>query len=306
MALNYYRLNLSAISYGELRRLAKNWIEFGLAALFKTFRITLRQPFAQARPTHLMRIAPEAVSPVVQSMLKNPLDEARELGMEEGIWYSAPLIGSAENVVVARRMPDGEGVFDCTAFLAVQNGITIEKKVTTSFVTDLRNDRILQTAAGHNDIDFPPSFDREILRTRSLAKVLERHRDRLAMAGATAIRINSEDELEQIRLKAEQAIFDFNIEREVFVPLTESEVAQVKSQSASDGSAPSDAAVSPSGYWMNWTCWFSIGFGVFLLSDGPGNEAQNIFRGALVGGGVLGLIILAVIRKRKANGQSKS
>ena len=282
MGQTFYKAHLPALRYAECWHVAKNPFEFLVAAFLKTIGVSISPPIASACPDNLIRIVPGAVAPVLMPLLKRRLQEAEELGIEDGIWYTNPAIGAVALVGTAFRLPDGNGALVCATVHITQNGMTTDKKSTASFVTELASGRVIDTTAGKRELDPPP-----------LSQVYDRHRERLSLESDPIVRINSEEDLENLCLRNEKATYDFNIERGVFVPVTDAEEAALRAATpatSSENPAPAAKGV------LDMLCWFSIGFGFFKLNDGDPNQAQLIFRWSLIGGGFLGLALLATVR----------
>lgn len=225
--------------------------------------------------------------------MKPKLEQARALGIEDGIWYTLPAIGAASIVASVFRLPDGNGAFVLAAVHIIQNGMTIDKSCKASFVTQLSSGRVISTAPEKPDLSPPLHFECEFLPRASLSAAFDRHRDRLSMSDEPPVPINSEDDMEDFCLRNEKAIFDVNVERGVMVPVTAAEEAALR---AAITATSSDTTARSAKGILDMLCWFSIGFGFFKLNDGDPNDAQLIFRWSLIGGGFVGLAILAAVR----------
>ncbi|MFT5326149.1 MAG: hypothetical protein ACI8P0_004023 [Planctomycetaceae bacterium] len=293
MNQTFYKFHLPALSYGQCWHAAKNPFDFLCTVVFKTARISFTPLVASACPERIIRVAPGSINPELTQLLKPRLEQARAFGIEDGIWYTLPAIGAASIVASVFRLPDGSGAFVLAAAHITQNGITIDKGCKVSFVTQLSSGRIILTAPEKPDMSPPLHYECEYLPRAPLSMALDRHRDRLSMADERPVLLNSEDDMEDFSLRNEKAIFDVNIERGIFVPVTAAEEATLR---AATHATPSDAPAKSTKGIMDILSWFSIAFGfIQLLNDNP-NDAQLIFRWSLIGGGIVGLVILATVR----------
>lgn len=293
MGQTFYKVHLPALSYTECRNATKNPFEFLIAAALKTIGISIRPPIASACPENLIRVAPDSIAPVLTRLMKPQLEQARAMGIEDGIWYTNPTIGAVSVVGSAFRLADGGGVLLIAAVHITQNGITTDKKCQASFLTELSSGRIIATTAAKPELDAPPHIESEYLPRATLADAFDRHRERLSMESEQIARINSEDDIEAFVLRNERAIYDFNVQRGVFVPVTAAEESALRSATPAE---PSDDPPKSAKGLLDMLCWFSIGFGFFKLGDDAPNDAQLIFRWSLVVGGFVGLALLAVVR----------
>jgi len=293
MSQTFYKVHLPALSYAHCWHAAKNPFEFLIAVVLKTVGVSFTPLFASACPERIIRVAPDSINPELTRLLKPKLEQARALGIEDGIWYTLPAIGAASIVSSVFRFHDGGGAFVLAAVHVTQNGITIDKSCKASFVTELSSGRVISTAPEKRDLSPPPHFECEYLPRATLSYAFDRHRDRLAICSEQLQRIDSEDDMEDFCLRSEKAIFDVNIERGVFVPVTAAEEAALRAAThATPGNGPTKSA---KGVW-DMLCWISIFSGIIQLNDGDPNDAQLIFRWSLIGGGFVGLVILATVR----------
>jgi hypothetical protein len=293
MSQTFYKVHLPGLSYAELWRTSKNSFEFVIALLLRTLGASGPLGAATACPTHLTRVAPDSIEPELRQMLESKLQEARELGIDDGIWYRLPVIGALTTGGSAFRLPDGSGALVTAMFHITQNGTTIDKKSITSFATELSNGRVVITTLGNRLQDLPPFIKCEFLPRATLSAALNRHQERLSTEEEPIIRIDSEEEIEQFCLRIERAIFEFSVERGALVPVTVAEEAALRAAThATPGNGPTKSA---KGVW-DMLCWISIFSGIIQLNDGDPNDAQLIFRWSLIGGGIVGLVILATVR----------
>ena len=237
MSQTFYKVHLPALRYAECWNATKNPFEFLVAALLKTIGVSIPPPIASACPEHLTRVAPDTIAPVLAKMLKPKLNQARELGIDAGIWYTNPAIGAVSLVGSAFCLPDGNGALLIATVHITMNGVTTDKKCSASFMTQLSSGRVIVTTAAKPELDPPPHIECEFLPGATLSAALDRHRERLSMEGEQTLRVDSEDDLEHFCLQNEKSTYDFNIERGVFVPVTAAEETSLRTATPT---APSD------------------------------------------------------------------
>src|SRR5439155_18586828 len=128
MPQTYYKMYLPAVSYRECRRLTKNFLEFGIAAILKTLRIPLPTTVGIGFPEgDMLRITHDALSPVLRQLLDPAMETAESVGALPGILYTIPLVGAAECAACLMPSSHGDYVVSLTAGHTV-NGAIIQKK----------------------------------------------------------------------------------------------------------------------------------------------------------------------------------
>ncbi len=293
MGQTFYKIHLPALSYAECWKVAKNPVEFLIAATLKTIGVSFTPQLASTFPHRLIRVTPDSLDPVLARLLETRLEEARAIGIDDGIWYTCPAIGAASIVGSAFRLPDGCGALVIVAVHLTHNGITTDNRSRASFVTELANGRAIATSPEKPDLTPPPTVECEYMPRATLSVAFDRHRDRLSLTDERIVKIISEDDIEDFCIRNEKANCDYNVERGVFVPVTAAEEATLR---AAMHTVSADTPVKSAKGLLDILCWLSIGFGVFKLGDDAPNDAQLIFRWSLVVGGFVGLALLAVVR----------
>ena len=102
----------------------------------------------------------------------------------------------------------------------------------------------------------------------------------------------------------ERGIMDYQIGRAVFVAVAQDEVERLRSlPKVAPTAAPQDAGRPPRRllHWVEWGCWFTLLFGIYLFAKGDANQAQFAFRLALLGGGLSGVIVFLIVRLVRAS-----
>jgi hypothetical protein len=173
------------------------------------------------------------------------------------------------------------------------------EKATFYFLSQLRDGGYLVTSGSKREENAPANQDREHHRGRPMAEVLQRHRERVAEHAMTVQTVDDDEQLERLMFRYEREIMDYQIERGAFVALPENEVHSLGSvPRVSSPAPPQDAGTKsrPLLHGVEWICWLTLLFGIYLFARGDANRAQFVFRLVLVGVGLLGVIAFQIAR----------
>lgn len=296
MPVTYYTTDFKRLSISELWRCADNGAEFVVGLIVKLLRIPVTPNFGIARFDRLACVAAGAVPAAVRDRVAPTLDEAQRLGMTPAFCYTLPTVGSLQGYGWVLYGPES-GLIMTIDYASMDVGSTVKDKVGFGFVSSLNDGRCLVTQLRTEELDPPPDCDLLCLPRTSMAEILDEHRHRISRATAGVVPLRDEETLREFVLRREQGVLDHHISRGVFVPLTDGQVALLRDAprpelKASDSSSASARSTS----WLEWLCWFSLAFGVFLYFRGQANQAQLTFRMSLIGVGLAGVILFQILR----------
>ena len=302
MQYTYYQFDASRLTLAELWRSCNNIFEFLIAIVCKLIRVNVAPAFGMARTDRLVRISSGAVPPFAQSRMTPLAEEAQTLGMTPGFYFTIPTVGAVEGY--SHPLRDGDGrIAMAIDFVRISVNTVVNEKAAFYFLTKLRDGRYLVTSGSKREENGPPNHKREHLRSRPMPEVLQRHRERLAEQTAAPEPIMDDNQLELLMFQYEREILDYQIERGVFTPITENEVERLRSlPKAAPSAVPQDVGRQPKPllHWVEWACWLTLLFGIYLFAKGDANQAQFVFRLVLVSAGLLGVIAFQIARLFRA------
>jgi hypothetical protein len=304
MQYPYYQFDASKLTLAELWRSCNNVLEFFIAVLCKLIGVNVAPAFGMARTDRLVRIAPGAVPPFAHSRMTPLVEEAEKLGMKSGFYFTIPAVGAVEGY--SRPLHSGDGqismAIDC---VRLSVNAVINEKATFYFLTMLQDGRYLVTSGSKREENGPPNHQREYLRGRPMAEVLQRHRERLAEQTVVLQPVMDDNQLERLMFQYEREVIDYQIQRRVFTPITEVEVERLRSlPRAAPTAVPENVGRQPKPvlHWLEWACWLTLLFGIYLFAKRDANQAQFVFRLALVSTGLLCVIAFQIARLVRARG----
>lgn len=296
MGLTYYKPNLAACTFGELRGISKNGLEFLLLSIFKIFRVQLPTAMGVGfLENEVLRVTLESLSPTFRGLLEPGIELAKSLGAQPGIIYSAPLIGTTEAVGALLPSANGEYVVTLIATHSVNANVVV-KQLKYGVTSRMKDGRWLTTTGARPELSNPPEYIVERHIGWQLADLIDRHRERLSFETGSYELVRTEDDLERIAIAAESLGKRHLIERGFFVPLSEAEVAHLKTLTIPDGPIQEAKATTRNAY--EWVFFFLVVYGVYLLSK-AGNDAHRKFNSGVIIAGVLGWVIARLRRRAR-------
>jgi hypothetical protein len=297
MRYTYYKFDASKLTLAELWRSCNNIVEFLIATVCKLISVNVAPGFGMARTDRLVRIAPRAIPQYARERVEPLAEEAQTLGMTPGFCFTIPTVGALEGYSQALRSGDGRIVMGID-YVRISLNAAVNEKATFCFLSRLGNGRYLVTCGSKREEDEPPNQDREYHRGRPMATVLQRHRERLAEQATPVESVGDDEQLRRLMFQYEREMMDYQIDRRIFVPISETEIQYLETLPRVASPAPAQDAgkrPKPLRRWLEWTCWLSLLFGIYLFARGDANPPFT-FRLALVSLGLLGVIALQIAR----------
>jgi hypothetical protein len=290
--IRHYRVVLWRLSYVECWRVAPNPLFFVILALFKTLRIPVATVSAVTYPARLDLVDIHEIPPYMLDRWRPALDACPDLGLRTKFCLRVPVLGRAENFNMVLVRDDGEFTVTLTfERYIVQNRERIY--VTTNIASRLNDDRRAVTTDSRRVVALLQEIVTQAVTGRSLPEMVAAHRDWLAANALTVIPV-PEESLERTILARLQATFDRNVERGLYVPISERDY-EILSQQSSRGLRP------PSRAWqalskIELSLWLVlVAVGVSLIaSGGPLIGGPKLF-GADVTVVFFGLFVLAIL-----------
>jgi hypothetical protein len=237
--IRHYRVVLWRLTYVECWRIAPNPLSFVFFALFKTLRVPVATVSAVTYPAQLDLVDIHEVPPYVLDRWRPALDACPDLGQRTKFCQRVPVLGRAENFTMVLVRDDGEFTVSLTfERYIVQNRERIY--VTTNIASRLNDDRRAVTTDNQRAVALLPELVTQTVTGRSLPEMVAAHRDWLAANALTVIPV-PEASLEHTILARLQATFDRNVERGLYVPISERDYVKLAQQSARGLRPPSRA-----------------------------------------------------------------
>lgn len=290
--IRHYRVVLWRLTYVECWRIAPNPLSFVLLALFKTLRVPVATVSAVTYPARLDLVDIHEIPPYVLDRWRPALDACPDLGLRTKFCQRVPVLGRAENFNMVLVRDDGEFTVSLTfERYIVQNRERIY--VTTNIASRLNDDRRAVTTDNRRAVALLPDVVTQAVTGRSPPEMVAAHRDWLAANALTVIPV-PEASLERTILARLQATFDRNVERGLYVRISESDYEKLAQQSSRGLRPPSRA----------WQVLSKIEFSLWLVLVAVG-VYSIVSGGHLIGGPKLfgagvtvvffGLFVLALL-----------
>ncbi len=220
---DFHKIVSTRVSYAEYWRLSEGPLSFFIYALLKTLRVPFLFPTAVPYPRAIDRVPTDQIPAHVLERWRGPLDEGEALGLRLVLCYTIPAIGAAKEILAAvLRSDDGLRVVGLV-YTRVEAMTVVREKVILSAGTELDDGRRAITRNDRAYLNMPPSYVVQVVRDRSVAEVIDRHRDWVASRGWTA-GLSRPDDLEGGLLRREQELVEFLLGRGVLVPMSRREL----------------------------------------------------------------------------------
>ncbi|HUG67160.1 MAG TPA: hypothetical protein VMM76_05390 [Pirellulaceae bacterium] len=294
-SVTYYQLVSTRLSLREYRRISKNWLELVLGVCLKFLRIRTPMMFALADPGQFHRIAPHDLSVRARENIKPMADQALALNLKYLFSYALPTVGTIEGAAATFLSEDGRSIL-LIAYARAWSGQTVDEKTAFAFVSRIENGNVIVTAGVKGDLDGPPHILSEAHPGNPMQVVFTRHVGRLSEAGSSIITVRGADQLEHLLREYEKENFAFNVERGVYVPVSNGEVARLKRLELATPDVPPPAA-NRQFQRIEMICWIGLAVSLFLFTQGePANAAQAVFRLSILLAFGAGIAIVWLIR----------
>ncbi len=215
-------------------------MSFVFLALFKTLRTPVATFSAVTYPDQLELIDLDEIPPHVLGCWRPALEACPALGLRMKLCQRVPMLGSEENFTMVQVRDDGE----LTVSLGYQRVAARGRERTTATIavaSRLTDDRRAVTTDRRQSLALVPDLIVQALPGRPLPELVAGHRDWLAANALTSVRI-PEDSVEGTILSRLQAQFDRNIERGLYVPISDREYEKLVRQTPHGLPPPSRAS----------------------------------------------------------------
>jgi hypothetical protein len=221
VATRCYRVVYWRLTYGECWRLSSNVISFLFLALLKTLRFPGSTFSAVIYPEQLDLVDFDQIPAHVVDRWRPALEACPGLGLRMKLCQRVPTLGSAENFTMVHVRDDGE----FTVSLAYQRIVARTRErifATIAVASRLSDGRRAVTTDRRQSLALAPELIVQALPGRPLPELIAGHRDWLLANALTSVPI-PENTVESVILSRLQAQFDRNIERRLYVPISERE-----------------------------------------------------------------------------------
>ncbi|HYG77158.1 MAG TPA: hypothetical protein VEK08_19295 [Planctomycetota bacterium] len=222
----YYKTDITRLTFGELWRLAPG-PAFLFAAVIKILNIKLAVPNATCRVDKLIILEPATMSKVVRPDTWKRIEECHALGFNFEFWYTVPLIGG-EGYGAVLSSPDRRTIAHVIYSRTVAD--LIQELTIHCFQSRARDGSPITTGAKKQQM-MPTPGEHVIYRPGfSVAQTWDEHKDFLNRLAAQTVPMDRAA-IEQFLVDVSNRDVDFNIERGVYVPMTEAEVRELRLKS---------------------------------------------------------------------------
>ena len=298
--IDFYRTDSRRFTYGEVWRIAPNPFTFLVAALLKTLWIPLPRNFAIAHPHELTFVAWEDMPPHVVEKWRTRLSECQEAGLHRVFCHRLPCHGITREAIACILQSDDRCCSASLTYTRVENAATVKEVARMHIASRLEDGRRAITVDSRAYFDPPPDGIVQPVLGKSVAEMLQRHRDWIASLGATPVPRDPKD-LPRVVLENEQQSIDHMVKRRAYVRITERELARVERSGRTE--TPPE--------WLN-SAWYRllvgaerVLFAVLLLTvawgwivplRGPEPLGEALIRFALFLGSFAGFFLVKIIR----------
>jgi hypothetical protein len=231
----YYWADLTRMSWPELWRLAGNVPLFLVAAFIRLCGLREAPTYGFTRD-NLRFIEPHTIPDDVAIKLKSVTDTCAHLGFRPCFWTTTGTIGSPGAYSITMLNNSGT-VYAKAAWARAVRDIYSREKLIFEVVSRLTESRFVVTTNDRMRFSLPRDFQIIRLPEQDVLHVLNKHHERLSRVPGDSIVRLDEVLLQDALLEASKRIQDFLIERGVYVPLSENQVAAIISRSEQSNTA---------------------------------------------------------------------
>ena len=295
MGYKYYQPDIKNLTYGELWRASNNLIEFAIAWIVKTCRISISLPQAVAYPDNLILISESAIPNHVAEKMNVRIDDVRAIGVLSEIFYTIPTLGPTECFAWIAQIQTEPGVVASISLTRTDAASYVDSEFQFGFSTLMQDGRYVSTIGNQNRVSYPSDFEFHCEKNASTQELFQIHLGRIQSDRSRPV-VSPPDQLEMVALQGEQKVYDHMIQRGAFQEVLPDQLKQIRAgvQTVPVGDDESDQASGFKGWEMMF--WIITGIGIFLFRSPAANQSQFIFRIAVLGVGLLGAISLMLFR----------
>lgn len=298
----YYEMDSSKLTFREYWRMSTGLFEFFIAAVVRILRLHISFKLAFANTTCLQLISPDQVPDAARKPLRGIVDHAQGLGLGYEFTYVLPTVGNIQGVGAVMCNEARDTVMIIVFVRSWVNNVH-QEKLRYGLVTQLENGTVLVTSGSPRDLEAPANLVIESYPKREMQWVLQRHQARLAGSNSPATEFGKSESLESAIRRYEAAVFNYQIERGVYIPV---DLAKLERMHAESTPPPTDSKPAVSSHGMLDIVFIvMVGLSVFFYWKEPhANIQQQIFRWSMAAIGVIGITVLWITRLIRANRSS--
>lgn len=229
MSHEYFRVNVGALTYRELAKVAPTMVQTLLLWVCKTFRITISQPRAVAYPNALMWYTPEAIPNRLLEAMRPQIDACQTLNVQNERFHRSFFLGNCESYQWTGLIDEqGTALIASVTILEIDHGNKIETNVVSSWSSTFDDGTQLHTTSEKLATLYPAKMRTESVTDSPALEVFQRHRIRLAEIDLRPIPVSTHPLLEHFILKEQQKVFRYLIQRRVFQKLSAEETHRLR------------------------------------------------------------------------------
>lgn len=227
MSADWYRVDGQNLTYGEFWQMSPGALVFLMVAARKALGFTPRFNFSVAHPRLFRWLEADEVPPEVQRRWKRLAELAETEGFAPQLFSEIPCLESHRACFGYAFLGDDAQTGLTIAYVRHQN----QAKTALMLASKLADGLYVSTINNYG-LKSLPDVESVLLNGADLIELLDRHRRRLARfeeAGRFAERIKPE-ELPRLIRERERTHFEFHVNRGVYVPMTEDEIAAAQAE----------------------------------------------------------------------------
>jgi hypothetical protein len=226
----FYRIDGRRMALAEYWRLSPGVLTFATIAVRKLFQCPPRFSFAIHRPDRLLTVAFEDLPASARFGLQPAMRQLEEAGLSLVFFYRLE-VPEPHRLGAAAVLRDDAGEIRALVAFSQERDV---KQSRVSFASNLTDGTVAVTTAAKKTLEPVPVYRTARFPGADPLALLDRHRAhlaRLAEDGLFPVKVDA-GKLQATVLESEQRYVDFHIERGLFVPLTEEELARLRGPTA--------------------------------------------------------------------------
>jgi hypothetical protein len=215
------------VRFSEYWRAVPNPLLFVIAASLKLFHIPLPMGSGFPAAASAYYLPAEQFPDLVRMQFAPIAAEALQLGFELGWTYTLPSLGNI--TAYGASMPSRDGIMLLhIVFARIMNSQNLEEKISYGAISEFSDGRILATSSSKQEIDTPPGVEAAYLPKAPMHQIVAEHRERVQNHSMGMPRRLDRYDAETLVKKMNRNMEDFLIERGVWKPMTEAEMAALE------------------------------------------------------------------------------
>jgi len=252
----------------------------------------------------------QAIAEYVQFHARDLIKQAQAIGMTDLLVYTLEQYGTTESASATLRSSTADAAFFAVVVRTHGGPGSVTDVASWFFATSFTDGSCLLSSSRHQPFVLSPTSQFQICPNRSVAEVAERHRERLMRSATPARPIRDDLELEAFALEHERKSYQAMMDRQMLIPVGDEELARLKTMTearASQPAPPPSAATTgvPKPFGIEFVFWIMLGIGGLMSFRGPGNQAQTIFRFAILGIAIVGILVCQIVKMSRRSATPK-